>query len=173
MKGLGLAIVGLLVFLLGLYGGYIGANIVGMAMQPAAVHAEGNCADQAAELEARAEALRREQVELRELLYERYVAAGVAPMRHPADVIPATSLGSLARATFADLRHLHCVEYPCIAVVGQPLSEVAQKGLADAHIEATVYDGHGLHAVVLAAEGYPAPPRTEKRAAALLRFFAR
>ena len=173
MRALGLVIVSAMVFALGVYGGYIGANIVGMASQPPAAPAASDCGAEEATLQARVRSLEDEQAKLRGTLYERYLAAGEAPMRHPEEALPPISMEALAKTTFPDLRQIHCGEYPCVAVMGVRLSEAQLGKLADAGIEPTIQEADGLYAVVLTAEGVPAPPRTAKRVDAMLRVLAR
>ena len=172
MKGLGLLVATLVVFLLGTYGGYVAANIQGLATQAPAVAAPAPELDCSAGEPALQERKARLTAELRSLddeLHTRHVEAGDGPRPQPPGSLPEKSLQSLTRHAFgASVEILHCREYPCILVVNTAPSEEALADVRAAGMSPRVQGDGPTWAVVLELEAFPSPPRTAKRVPALL-----
>jgi len=171
-KWAGILVVSLVVGLLGVYGGYVGANLYGRATAAPPVHVGADPVDCSAEYEAVAKQrddLQRELGALEAALEERYLAAGDGPRSLPPDSLPQTSIQVLAKTLFGfDVEVVHCREYPCVLVLQAAPSDEALEQLRIANFTPRVVGDGPRWAVVLEQADYPVPERTKPRVQALL-----
>ncbi len=173
MKSAGIFFVAVVVALLGVYGGYVAANVYGRAtaapVAPAAATAPPDCSAEEAAAVKRRDDLQRELRSLEATLEERYLAAGDGPRSLPPESLPRTSIQVLAKTLFGfDVEVIHCREYPCVLVLHGAPSDEALEQLRVANFEPRVVGDGPRWAVVLEQVGYPVAARTKPRVQALL-----